>query len=515
MSRQETIVTEPPTKRPRGLAIKEKKLTKKVDFFCTQVGEKQETVSSFLEREEKELSEFLSQIEDGDTVFFRITFCATEPNGKKALKALEVLMQSDAWVRLTPAQLLKILKTVSSQPEHRGKTAFWVITCATSNGHPAALETLIQSGAWAKLTPQQLPELFKAAPAHPDDTALGETAFWTITMAAANGYPAPLEMLMQSNAWKNLPVDDILQLLKSFLTHDECSYKDIPSFCVIIIAAANYPKSLNLLTQKLMQLPRRRLSNWLTTDLSGSSDKLATQILKVAVNSNRMQPFEWLLCCVDMDHSDQEKEAEYQQKVLPILKKVHSLTESILSPIALDYPVGKEEKNEEEDTGLLEPISKNELDSIVNDLISYESDPSKPKENLLSIILDKLQTYYTSLFDLTCVLNKLTETFPESEPLKRQYVDLLILQASSLTYYSEDTFLSTAFKNLISLNFLENDELLWQRLIIKVIESDSNKKIFHPSDGQIAGFIKETFTLKEQRKITFEDFKNACTQFKE
>ncbi|WP_230593280.1 hypothetical protein [Coxiella burnetii] len=62
---------------------------------------------------------------------------------------------------------------------------------------------------------------------------------------------------------------------------------------------------------------------------------------------------------------------------------------------------------------------------------------------------------------------------------------------------------------------MENDELLWQRLIIKVIESDSNKKIFHPSDGQIAGFIKETFTLKEQRKITFEDFKNACTQFKE
>lgn len=90
MSRQETIVMEPPTKRPRGLAIKEKKLTKKVDFFCTQVGEKQETVSSFLEREEKELSEFLSQIEGGDTVFFRITFCATEPNGKKALKALEV-----------------------------------------------------------------------------------------------------------------------------------------------------------------------------------------------------------------------------------------------------------------------------------------------------------------------------------------------------------------------------------------------------------------------------------------
>ncbi|WP_259425693.1 ankyrin repeat domain-containing protein [Coxiella burnetii] len=448
----------------------------------------------------------------GKTAFWLIACAAS--HGHPA--ALEMLIQSGAWAKLTPQQLLELLKAAPDNQDDRdlGKTAFWVITCAASNGHPAALETLIQSGAWAKLTPQQLPELFKAAPAHPDDTALGETAFWTITMAAANGYPAPLEMLMQSNAWKNLPVDDILQLLKSFLTHDECSYKDIPSFCVIIIAAANYPKSLNLLTQKLMQLPRRRLSNWLTTDLSGSSDKLATQILKVAVNSNRMQPFEWLLCCVDMDHSDQEKEAEYQQKVLPILKKVHSLTESILSPIALDYPVGKEEKNEEEDTGLLEPISKNELDSIVNDLISYESDPSKPKENLLSIILDKLQTY-TSLFDLTCVLNKLTETFPESEPLKRQYVDLLILQASSLTYYSEDTFLSTTFKNLISLNFLENDELLWQRLIIKVIESDSNKKIFHPSDGQIAGFIKETFTLKEQRKITFEDFKNACTQFKE
>ncbi|WP_267256361.1 hypothetical protein [Coxiella endosymbiont of Ornithodoros maritimus] len=90
-----------------------------------------------------------------------------------------------------------------------------------------------------------------------------------------------------------------------------------------------------------------------------------------------------------MDHLDQEKKAEYQQKVLPILKKVHSLTEFILSPIALDYPVGKEEKNEE-DTGLLESISKNDLDSIVNDLISYESDPSKPKENLLSIILGKL-----------------------------------------------------------------------------------------------------------------------------
>ncbi|ABS76515.1 hypothetical protein CbuD7D7780_00010 [Coxiella burnetii] len=361
-------------------------------------------------------------------------------------------------------KLLPLLQKTIQSGLDAGMNTLGIIAFAAGVGHPALLNALAKYFENIPLD-RLLPFLQETVQsgAYADMNTLGIIAF-----TAVKGHPALLNALAKN--FKNVPPEQLVNLLLPLLQKTLLRGGDAGMNMIGIIAkaaACGFPAFLNAITKALMCL--KLASRFSLMEQGPPGLKTVDLILSAAVQSNRVQEFEWLLCCFKLICRSNTQEGRYVRHVLPLLRAANRLIESLYPPSTYET---KEEIADRK-------ITSEELTQLRTALSIFSSDPDSPplKTNLISIVFSKLQRH----IDQMTFLNILAEIMPNSVgdyELVRLYVDYLILVSSDFSGERKKNYLECAFEKLRRIPFGEHHEsdfILWDRLITKVIESDKSK----------------------------------------
>ncbi|ABS77126.1 hypothetical protein [Coxiella burnetii] len=428
------------------------------------------TILDFLQEEEKDFIEFLSPIveeEDehkGENVLGRVVMVT----GKRVNEAL-----ARHFMTLSPEEKERFVDLLGANAEsgpRAGKNVLgWLSSVGEKNGGPALLNALakyVESAPPGQLLDKWLPLLRETARG---GELVGVNTLGVIAGAAEVGHPALLNALAKN--FEKVPPKQLLNRLLPLLqktVQGEGSYRGMNTVGVIAKAAAcGFPAFLNTITEALMCLKPISRSSLLHQGPPGS--RAVDSTLSAAARNNRVQRFEWLLCCSKITCRSNTPGSRYVRYVLPVLHAANQIIESISPPWAQEE---KEELASRE-------ITSEELTQLENTRSNFLAGPMHPplKTNLISTVFSKLQQH----IDQTTFLNILAKAVPNfigDYELVRLYVDYLILVSSDFSGEQKIRYQRCAFAKLKEITFYdyhESDSPLWERLIARVMEDVCQK----------------------------------------